>query len=54
MDDEAAGVPEWIVTNGDMMSLQLTVFTMVASLREAVTAAHSRDRWLAGAGSQGN
>lgn len=35
MDDEApAGVPEWVVTYGDMMSLLLTFFIMLVSLSE--------------------
>lgn len=36
MDDEAAGVPEWVVTYGDMMSLLLTFFIMLVSLSEIV------------------
>ena len=34
MDDEAPGVPEWVVTYGDMMSLLLTFFIMLVSLSE--------------------
>jgi chemotaxis protein MotB len=35
MDDDApAGVPEWVVTYGDMMSLLLTFFIMLVSLSE--------------------
>jgi len=34
MDDEPAGVPEWVVTYGDMMSLLLTFFIMLVSLSE--------------------
>jgi len=33
-DDAPAGVPEWIVTYGDMMSLLLTFFIMLVSLSE--------------------
>lgn len=36
MDDEAPGVPEWVVTYGDMMSLLLTFFIMLVSLSEIV------------------
>jgi chemotaxis protein MotB len=37
MDDEAPrGVPEWVVTYGDMMSLLLTFFIMLVSLSEVV------------------
>jgi chemotaxis protein MotB len=37
MDDDApAGVPEWVVTYGDMMSLLLTFFIMLVSLSEIV------------------
>lgn len=35
-DDEPAGVPEWVVTYGDMMSLLLTFFIMLVSLSEIV------------------
>ncbi len=35
-DDDAAGVPEWVVTYGDMMSLLLTFFIMLVSLSEVV------------------
>lgn len=35
-DDDAAGVPEWVVTYGDMMSLLLTFFIMLVSLSEIV------------------
>jgi len=33
-EEEAAGVPEWVVTYGDMMSLLLTFFIMLVSLSE--------------------
>ena len=33
-DDEIPGVPEWMVTFGDMMSLLLTFFIMIFSLSE--------------------
>ena len=33
-DDEVPGVPEWVVTYGDMMSLLLTFFIMLVSLSE--------------------
>ena len=36
MDDDTPGVPEWIVTYGDMMSLLLTFFIMLVSLSEIV------------------
>jgi chemotaxis protein MotB len=36
MEDESPGVPEWIVTYGDMMSLLLTFFIMLVSLSEVV------------------
>ena len=32
--DEAPGIPEWVVTFGDMMSLLLTFFIMLVSLSE--------------------
>ncbi|MEX0703977.1 MAG: flagellar motor protein MotB [Planctomycetales bacterium] len=35
-EDAPAGVPEWIVTYGDMMSLLLTFFIMLVSLSEIV------------------
>lgn len=35
-EDEPAGVPEWVVTYGDMMSLLLTFFIMLVSLSEVV------------------
>ncbi len=35
-DDEAAGVPDWVVTYGDMMSLLLTFFIMLVSLSEVI------------------
>jgi len=35
-DDASAGVPEWVVTYGDMMSLLLTFFIMLVSLSEIV------------------
>jgi chemotaxis protein MotB len=36
MDDDSPGVPEWVVTYGDMMSLLLTFFIMLVSLSEVV------------------
>jgi chemotaxis protein MotB len=33
-DDPPAGIPEWVVTFGDMMSLLLTFFIMLVSLSE--------------------
>jgi len=33
-DDDGGGVPEWVVTFGDMMSLLLTFFIMLVSLSE--------------------
>ena len=33
-EDEPAGIPEWVVTFGDMMSLLLTFFIMLVSLSE--------------------
>ena len=33
-EDEAFGVPEWVVTFGDMMSLLLTFFIMLVSMSE--------------------
>lgn len=33
-EDESAGIPEWVVTFGDMMSLLLTFFIMLVSLSE--------------------
>ncbi len=33
-EDEVAGVPEWVVTYGDMMSLLLTFFIMLVSMSE--------------------
>ena len=33
-DDDAAGIPEWVVTFGDMMSLLLTFFIMLVSMSE--------------------
>src|SRR5438477_12213665 len=33
-DDPPVGVPEWIVTFGDMMSLLLTFFIMLVSMSE--------------------
>jgi chemotaxis protein MotB len=35
-DDPPPGVPEWVVTYGDMMSLLLTFFIMLVSLSEIV------------------
>ena len=38
MDDDAPpGVPEWVVTYGDMMSLLLTFFIMLVSMSEIVS-----------------
>lgn len=34
--DDAPGVPEWVVTYGDMMSLLLTFFIMLVSMSEIV------------------
>lgn len=36
-DDAPPGVPEWVVTYGDMMSLLLTFFIMLVSLSEVKT-----------------
>ena len=36
-DDEAMGIPEWVVTFGDMMSLLLTFFIMLVSMSEIKT-----------------
>ena len=33
-NDSSPGVPEWVVTYGDMMSLLLTFFIMLVSLSE--------------------
>lgn len=33
-DDDSGGIPEWVVTFGDMMSLMLTFFIMLVSLSE--------------------
>jgi len=33
-EDDGAGVPEWVVTYGDMMSLLLTFFIMLVSMSE--------------------
>ncbi len=33
-EDEAPGIPEWVVTFGDMMSLLLTFFIMLVSISE--------------------
>jgi chemotaxis protein MotB len=33
-EDEGSGVPEWVVTYGDMMSLLLTFFIMLVSMSE--------------------
>lgn len=33
-DDDAGGIPEWVVTFGDMMSLLLTFFIMLVSMSE--------------------
>ena len=35
-DDAPPGVPEWVVTYGDMMSLLLTFFIMLVSLSEVI------------------
>ena len=35
-DDEPPGVPEWVVTYGDMMSLLLTFFIMLVSMSEII------------------
>ncbi|HID23354.1 MAG TPA: hypothetical protein EYP14_13280, partial [Planctomycetaceae bacterium] len=35
-DEDSGGVPEWVVTYGDMMSLLLTFFIMLVSLSEVV------------------
>ncbi len=35
-EDDGPGVPEWVVTYGDMMSLLLTFFIMLVSLSEVV------------------
>ncbi|MDA0283116.1 MAG: hypothetical protein O3B13_08055 [Planctomycetota bacterium] len=44
MDDDAPpGVPEWVVTYGDMMSLLLTFFIMLVSLSEIVAEQKYRD-----------
>jgi len=34
LENESAGIPEWVVTFGDMMSLLLTFFIMLLSLSE--------------------
>ncbi len=36
-EDPPAGVPEWVVTYGDMMSLLLTFFIMLVSMSEMKT-----------------
>ena len=33
-EEEQAGIPEWVVTFGDMMSLLLTFFIMLVSMSE--------------------
>ena len=33
-EDDGGGIPEWVVTFGDMMSLLLTFFIMLVSLSE--------------------
>ena len=33
-EEPSAGVPEWVVTFGDMMSLLLTFFIMLVSMSE--------------------
>lgn len=40
--DEPPGVPEWVVTYGDMMSLLLTFFIMLVSMSEVVANAKYR------------
>lgn len=42
-DDGPPGVPEWVVTYGDMMSLLLTFFIMLVSLSEVVADQKYRD-----------
>lgn len=42
-DDGPPGVPEWVVTYGDMMSLLLTFFIMLVSLSEIVAEQKYRD-----------
>ena len=42
-DDEPPGVPEWVVTYGDMMSLLLTFFIMLVSLSEIQDEQRYRD-----------
>ena len=42
-DDEAPGVPEWVVTYGDMMSLLLTFFIMLVSMSEISEEKRYRD-----------
>ena len=41
-DDEPPGVPEWVVTYGDMMSLLLTFFIMLVSISERKDAGRVR------------
>ena len=42
-DDDPPGVPEWVVTYGDMMSLLLTFFIMLVSLSEIQDEKRYRD-----------
>lgn len=42
-DDDPPGVPEWVVTYGDMMSLLLTFFIMLVSLSEIQDDTRYRD-----------
>ncbi len=37
LDDEEAGIPEWVVTFGDMMSLLLTFFILLFAMSEVKT-----------------
>ncbi|MEM9701057.1 MAG: flagellar motor protein MotB, partial [Planctomycetota bacterium] len=57
-DDGPPGVPEWVVTYGDMMSLLLTFFIMLVSMseiseksryREVLASLHDRLGYPAGA-----
>jgi len=41
-DNDAPGVPEWVVTYGDMMSLLLTFFIMLVSMSELKQDGHHR------------
>ena len=42
-EDDPPGVPEWVVTYGDMMSLLLTFFIMLVSLSEIQDEKRYRD-----------